>query len=168
MIDNNLLILKKTDNWLLHWPKMYTVPLSLEGSCLQFFFTKNNTPSGVYCRCCDHWDGGWYCCNLSISSVETPAEAAPMCIVFVGNYFRWQGRHRTLMLSDWVPLNYSNAPFRSLSHSPGSFIKSEGEWFVNGLHFMAQWVVEKTCDMMEVSEYKTVQRMINSLCSSIQ
>lgn len=68
-----------------------------------------------------------------------PVVAAPMCSLLLGgNYFRWRGRHHCLMLSDWVLLNYSNKPFRGLTRSAVSFIKSEGEWFVNGLHFMAQ------------------------------
>lgn len=47
------------------------------------------------------------------------------------------------MLSDRVLLNYSNKLFTGLSHSTVSFLKSEGEWFVNSLYLMAQWVVKK-------------------------
>lgn len=66
-----------------------------------------------------------------------------MCSLLLGgNYFRRRGRHHHLMLSDWVLLNYWNKPFRRLTHSLVLFIKSDGEWFVNGLHFMAQLVVK--------------------------
>lgn len=81
----------------------------------------------------------WWCSNLLFSKRGSPVETALMCILLPGgNYFRWHGCHHCLMLFDWVLLNYSNKAFSSLTHLPVTFIKSEAEWFVNGLHFIEQ------------------------------
>ena len=114
--------------------------------------------SAGFCRWCVHegmWDAGWgTVLFLLLSNVEPLWRQHPcvgccrVAIISDGG-----ARHGCLMLPDWVLLNYSNKVFTGLTHSPVSSIKSEGEWFVNGLHFMAQWVV-KICDKVEVSEFK--------------
>lgn len=66
------------------------------------------------------------------------------------------------MSSDWVLLSYSNKLVRNSfsAHSADSLNKSEGEWFVKGLHLMAQWVVKKLWKYLNTNNYDGTHFMI--------